>query len=70
MDDTPEKFDVSIRISDLVPLITGRKSARELYLTGKLTIPGGMVVENSENIPSIILSLKKLFPKQVTYCGG
>ncbi|MHA1746380.1 MAG: GNAT family N-acetyltransferase [Promethearchaeota archaeon] len=70
MDDIAGKVSVSIAISDLVTLITGRKSARELYLTGKLAIPDGVVVENSENIPPIILSLEKMFPKQVTYCGG
>lgn len=70
MDDASKKVSASIAISDLVPLVTGRKSAQELYFTGKLTIPKETGIENVYSVPPIITELGKLFPKQVTYSGG
>ncbi|MHA1474066.1 MAG: GNAT family N-acetyltransferase [Promethearchaeota archaeon] len=63
-----EKIDASISISDLVPLVTGRKSSFELYLTGKLSVPGNEIVSNSKNLaPQIIAEFDKIFPKVNTF---
>ena len=65
------KIDAEILISDIVPLVTGRKSAFELYLTGKLTIPGKGTIYNSKNLaPQIIAELDKIFPKVNTLSLG
>ena len=62
------KIDANISISDLVPLVTGRKSSFELYLTGKLTIPENDLIHNSKNLaPQIITELDKIFPEVNTY---
>ena len=62
------KIDASISIGDLVPLVTGRKSSFELYLNGKLTVPGKETIHNSKNIaPQIIEKFDKIFPKVDTY---
>lgn len=69
MDDASKMVNASITISDLVPLVTGRKSARDLYFTGKLAIPTQNVIENDDFVPPIVSMLEKLFPKHVTYSG-
>lgn len=62
------EIDANISISDLVPLISGRKSSFELYLTGKLTIPENEKIYNSENLaPPIIAEFDKIFPKVSTF---
>ena len=62
------EIDANISISDLVPLISGRKSSYELYLTGKLTIPENEKIYNSENLaPPIIAEFDKIFPKVSTF---
>ena len=64
----PEKIDAKISISDLVPLITGRKSSFELYLNGKLTVQEKEVIYNSKNLaPQVIAEFDKIFPKVKTY---
>ena len=61
-------IDAAISISDLVPLITGRKSSFELYLSGKLTVPGNETIYNSKNLaPQIICEFDKIFPKLITF---
>jgi len=61
--------DAAISIGDLVPLITGRKSSFELYLSGKLTVPGNETIYNSKNLaPHIISEFDKIFPQVKTYC--
>ena len=65
------KIDANISISDLVPLLSGRKSSFELYLTGKLTIPENKIIHNSKNLaPQIITKLDIIFPKVNTYSFG
>ncbi|MHA1719511.1 MAG: GNAT family N-acetyltransferase [Promethearchaeota archaeon] len=62
------KIDVKISISDLVPLISGKKSSFDLYLTGKLIIPEIKTIYNSKNLaPQIIFELDEIFPKMVTF---
>jgi len=62
------KIDAVISISDLVPLLSGRKSSFELYLTGKLTIPENEKIYNSKNLaPPIIAEFDKIFPKVTTF---
>jgi len=62
------KIDAIISISDLVPLISGRKSSFELYLTGKLIIPENETIFNSKNLaPPIISEFNKIFPKMTTF---
>ena len=65
------KIDANISISDLVLLVTGRKSSFELYLNGKLTIPENEKIYNSKNLaPQIIAELDKIFPKVNTFSLG
>jgi len=65
------KIDAYISISDLVPLVTGRKSSFELYLNGKLTLPESEIIHNSKNLaPQIIAEFDKIFPKVNTYSFG
>jgi predicted acetyltransferase len=65
------KINANISISDLVPLVTGRKSSFELYLNGKLTIPENEIIYNSKNLaPQIIAELDKIFPKVYTFSLG
>ncbi len=62
------KIDAIISISDLVPLVTGRKSSFELYLSGKLTVPENETIYNSKNLaPQIISEFDKIFPKVNTF---
>ena len=62
------KIDAVISISDLIPLLSGRKSSYELYLTGKLTIPENETIFNSKNLaPQIITEFDKIFPKVTTF---
>ncbi len=62
------KIDASISVSDLVPLVTGRKSSFEQYLSGKLTIPENETIYNSKNLaPQIISEFDKMFPKLITF---
>ena len=62
------KIDAVISISDLVPLLSGRKSSFELYLTGKLTIPENEKIFNSKSLaPPIISEFNKIFPKLTTF---
>ncbi|QEE15457.1 enhanced intracellular survival protein Eis [Promethearchaeum syntrophicum] len=62
------KIDAALSISDLVPLLSGRKSSYDLYLTGKLTIPGNGTIYNSKSLaPPIIAELDKIFPKVTTF---
>ena len=62
------KNDASISISDLVPLVTGRKSSFELYMSGKLTVPGKSTIYNSKNLaPPIISEFDKIFPQVKTF---
>ena len=60
--------DLAIAISDLAPLLTGRKSARELYLHGKLEIPDQPIVYHTiEKIPEIVQKFARCFPKVLTF---
>ncbi|QEE15456.1 enhanced intracellular survival protein Eis [Promethearchaeum syntrophicum] len=62
------KIDAKISISDLVPLISGRKSSFELYLNGKLTVPKKNVIYNSKNlVPQVIADFDEIFPKVNTF---
>lgn len=60
--------DAKISIIDLVPLVTGRKSATELYFEGKLRLPNNENIYNSiKHIPDIIEEIDKLLPKSIAY---
>ncbi len=62
------KEDLIIRSTDLGQLLTGFKSAIELYLAGKLEIPGqAEIVFSIKKIPETIQILDQLFPKIVTF---
>lgn len=60
--------DLTIAISDLAPLLTGRKSPGELYLHGKLEIPNQPIVYHTiQKIPEIVQTLERCFPKVLTF---
>ncbi len=64
-------YDAVISVSTLVPLLTGRKSAKELYLWGKIGLHAESEIANSKNaIPEIVGILDELFPKQETFYIG
>lgn len=62
------KTDIEISIGDIVPLLTGRKSALELYYEGKLKVTDSDDIYHSVNhIPDIIKELDKMFCKTIAY---
>lgn len=62
-----DKIDVTATISDIVPLLTGLKSATELYFQGKLIVKEEDTVQQSREVPEIIKELDRLFPKLTTF---
>ncbi|MHA1721434.1 MAG: sterol carrier protein domain-containing protein, partial [Promethearchaeota archaeon] len=77
IDNLLKPIDVSISISDLVPLITGRKSALDLYFMGKLRViqtqsnsgsnQSEKIINSLDKIPPIVHEIDKIFPKQITF---
>lgn len=64
------RSDVSASITDIVPLLTGLKSARTLYYDGKLKVTGKDTIEQSfAALPEIIKEIDAILPKITTFTG-
>ena len=61
--------DVTITIADIVPLLTGLKSAKELYYKGKLKVNGREAIVQSYVVPEIIREIDGILPKAITFSG-
>lgn len=62
--------DLAVTITDIVPLLTGLKSARTLYYDGKLKVTGTKTIEQSfAALPSIIKEMDGILPKITTFTG-
>jgi len=60
--------EATICISDVVPLLTGRMSATELFNLGKLKVPGQVAKYRlSQDVPEAVRKLDTLFPKSITF---
>lgn len=65
--DCPDE-EIEVSISDIVPLISGRKSAVELYFEGRLRMSGSTEVYHSTNyLPEVIKVFDKLYPKTIAF---
>ncbi len=63
-----ERKNIEVSISDIVPLISGRKSATQLYFEGRLKISDEKIIYHSINhIPDIIKEVDEVFPKIVSF---
>lgn len=61
-------YHVTITISDLVPLLTGLKSAEELYYNRRLRVNSDdNIVQSTTTLPEVIKVINKMFPKVTTY---
>ncbi|MBV1758529.1 MAG: GNAT family N-acetyltransferase [Dethiosulfatibacter sp.] len=61
------KSDVTTTITDIVPLLTGLKSARELYYYGKLKVSENESVEQFQPVAEVIKQIDEILPKVTTY---
>ena len=59
--------DVTAAISDIVPLLTGLRSAKELYYKGKLKVNESGEIQQSYAVPSSINELDYILPKVTTF---
>lgn len=65
---TNDSPQISINVSDLSPLVTGMKSARQLYLEGKLTLPEPENIEwIDKSLPEAVEIIDKIFPERITH---
>jgi predicted acetyltransferase len=61
-------YEVSATISDFVPLITGLKSAEELYFNGKLKVNDMQnICQSPRSVPNVIKEIDYILPKDITY---
>lgn len=60
-------IDVTATITDIVPLLTGLKSAKELYYNGKLKVSRDKTIEPYNKIPEIITEIDRILPKVTTF---
>jgi len=59
--------DLTATITDIVPLLTGLKSAKELYYKGKLKVRENEVIDQSYIVPDIIREIDSILPKVTTF---
>ena len=59
--------DLAAAITDIVPLLTGLKSAKELYYNGRLKVNGSAGIEQSHSVPEVISEIDGLLPKVTTF---
>ncbi|MBU9711192.1 GNAT family N-acetyltransferase [Evansella tamaricis] len=65
--DSDRQSEVTSTMTDIVPLLTGLKSAKELYFQGKLIVNQAETLEQWPKVPQVIREIDLLFPKLTTF---
>ncbi|MCL2575553.1 MAG: sterol carrier protein domain-containing protein [Defluviitaleaceae bacterium] len=68
LDDQPDGAFVTMKITDVAPLLCGMTSAEELYYGGRICIFGSEAIFQSRyDSPDIVKVLNDMFPKTITF---